>query len=237
MIKKRKSGSYLMTSNLIAMVEAGGLGMLRNIWFKKKNLQDSRRATILISDYHGIIWVWIGMNCTAQTKKQVVVKAEEIINNGYDLEGVTLGLNCRQLITLDEYSMKAQDNQETSKLYDQLLATIDSLEIIPYGTSNYIMEIKTPSGQAAPQAASQAAPSSGRDPRNDSLVGILLICLLEEYPESFVSRKSNGTVQLETASGETISYNYVNFQLQLQPNSKPIPDKVMAHYQLLTQPQ
>ena len=177
-----------MVQNLIAMVEAGGLGMLRNLWFKKKNLQDPRRATILISDYHGIMWVWIGMNCTAQTKKQVVIKAEEIKNGGYDLEGVTLGLNCQQMIIIDEYSMKAQDNQEMARNYDQLLVTIDSLDMIPYASSNYIMEVKSSTGESPLQETTKATVSSGRDPRNDSLVGIMLICLLEEYPESFVYR-------------------------------------------------
>ncbi|NHI93181.1 MAG: hypothetical protein EAX96_11820 [Candidatus Lokiarchaeota archaeon] len=225
-----------MVQNLMAMIEAGGLGMLRNLWFKKTNLQDSRRATILISDYHGIIWVWIGMNVTSNTKKQVTVKAEEIMNTGYDLEGTKLGLNCRQLIIIDEYSMKAQDNQEVAQNYEQLLMTLDSLEMAPYASSNYIMEITTPAGQTNIQTTSQMPSSSDRDPRNDSLVGIMLICLLEKYPESFVSRKTDGSVQLETSSGETISYNYINFQLHLQPNSKPIPNEVMEKYKFLTQP-
>ncbi len=222
-----------MTPNLIAMVEVGGLGMIRNLWFKKKNLQDSRRATLLISDYHGIIWAWVGMNVSSKTKGQVPIKAEEILGTGYNLEGETLGLNCRQIITIDEYSMKAMGSQEIAQQYDQLMATLDSSEMVPYGASNYIMEIKGGEPQAS---VSAPTPSSERDPRNDSLVGILLICLLETFPESFVSRKQDGTVQLETSSGETISYNYKNFQLQMQPNSKAIPDNVLQRFKELTQP-
>ncbi|MHA1785700.1 MAG: hypothetical protein ACTSX4_03440 [Candidatus Helarchaeota archaeon] len=221
-----------MAQNLMAMVEAGGLGMLRNLWFKKKNMQDSRRATILISDYHGIIWIWIGMNVSSNTKKQVVIKAEEIMNNGYSIEGTKLGLNCRQMIKIDEYSMKAQDNQENLQNYQQLLTTLDSLELNPYGTSNYIMEVKTSGEQVVPQATT----STGRDPRNDSLVGIMLICLLEEFPEAFISRKKDGTVQMEISSGETIIYNYDDFKLQIQPNSKQIPSNVLERFKNLTQP-
>ena len=222
-----------MTPNLIAMVEVGGLGMIRNLWFKKKNLQDPRRATLLISDYHGIIWAWVGINVTAKTKGQVPIKAEEILSSGYKLEGETLGLNCRQIITIDEYSMRSMNNQETQQQYDQLMATIDSLDMGPHGVSNYLMEIK---GGGAQASASAPTSSTGRDPRNDSLVGIMLICLLEVYPESFVSRKSDGTVQVEAASGETISYNYINFQLQMQPNSKPIPNSALERFKDLTKP-
>ena len=221
-----------MTPNLIAMVEVGGLGMIRNLWFKKKNLQDPRRASLLISDYHGIIWAWVGINVSAKTKGQVPIKAEEILSSGYKLENETLGLNCRQIITIDEYSMRSMGNQDHQQQYDQLMATIDSLDMVPYGTSNYIMEIK---GGAAPATAT-AAPTTGRDPRNDSLVGIMLICLLEAYPESFVSRKSDGTIQLETGTGENISYNYINFQLQMQPNSHPIPNSALERFQALTKP-
>ena len=216
----------------MAMIEVGGLGMIRNIWFKKKNIQDARRATILISNYHAIMWVWIGMNVTSNTKKAVTAKAEEIKIGGYQLEGETLGGNIQQVIILDEYSMKSAGNQETAQHHQQLLATLDSLQINPHGTSNYIVEVNAPGPQV-----SQAVPTAtGRDPRNDSLVGIMLISLLEEYPESFVSRKTDGSVQIETASGETISFNFVNFQLQVQSNSKPIPNTVMEKYNQLTKP-
>lgn len=215
--------------NFMVMLEVGGMGMIRKLGWKERFLKDHNRATLVVSDYHRTIWIWEGSNVTSNTRKQAPKVAQKIMTSGYSLAGETLGMTCENVILMDEAIMttsEAQDSQEMNAAYQQLLQLYQTLQVVPHGTSEHIV---------VPAEATSAAPA-GPDPRNDNLAGIMLVSILREYPESFVCRTADGTIQVETGAGPKFNYRFENFQLQLLTNSQQIPSSVMQHFQTLTKP-
>ncbi|MHA1380022.1 MAG: hypothetical protein ACTSRG_16750 [Candidatus Helarchaeota archaeon] len=197
-------------TNLMVMCEFGGMGIVRDLRFEKKYLRDNRRAIILLSEPHKTMWIWLGMEVNMKTRKQAGKVAEKFQTKGYKIDGEILGQDINNIVIMDARTMASGKDPQMQQNYEQFLATIDSLNLVPYGTSTHIVELQSAT-QSQPQQQGQISSGTTFDPKNEALGGIFLMAFLHQYPDVFVSRATGGIIQIETSTGE-------NFKFKVEQN-------------------
>ncbi|MHA1299244.1 MAG: hypothetical protein ACTSO9_07415 [Candidatus Helarchaeota archaeon] len=201
-------------SNLMVMCEFGGMGIIRDVRFEKKYIRDNRRAIVLISEFHRTMWVWLGMEVNMKTRKQAEKVTEKFKIKGYKIDGEIMGQNFNNVIIMDARTMAAGKDPQMQQNYDQFLAMIDALNVVPHGTSTHIVETQE-SGQGQTETQAQILGATTYDPKNEGLAGILLISLLHQYPDVFVSRSATGVIQVETSTGEIFKFKVEQLEIHM----------------------
>jgi DNA polymerase IIIc chi subunit len=225
--------------NLCVMCEFGGMGMIRDLRFETKYLRDQRRAMVVISEYHNIMWVWLGMEVTMKTRKQADSVSEKFKTKGYEIDGEVLGQNINNIIIMDARTMAAGNDPEMQQNYDQLLATLDSLNYVPHGSSNHIVEIQgaaqpfVQTAQAQPQVQAQVPIATTMNLSSEALAGAFLISFLHEYNDIFVSRSSNGVIQIESSTGENFKFKVEQAEIHMLEGF--VNEKIQNLYSQLSQ--
>ncbi len=197
------------------LLEVGGMGMIREILFKQNYIQDPRRATILVDEVNGVLWVWIGTDVSMKTRKAIIPVAENIRGTGYEskTDGHLVGQNCSQMIILDQRELSdptMQQNHQVALNLFNLAYTEDGRFVVQF------------------QAAGAAAKLE--DPRNTAVAGILIASILEDSPEIFVGRTSQGIYSIETSQG-TVKFQIKDGNVQLVQGSVGLNDKIQKAFQ------
>jgi hypothetical protein len=194
-----------MSAARAILLEVGGLGMIREILFKQNYLQDPRRATILVDELNNALWVWIGNDVDAKTRKAVVQVAEKIRSEGYQTktDGVLIGKNCSQVIVIEQKSLSEPGVQEKHQTALNLFNTKLSEE------GRFVVRF-----DASPRMAAVEQEES----KEFTLAGILIASLLTTNPELMVGRTSLGVYTVETAEG-TLKFQIKEGNVQLLQGS------------------
>lgn len=207
-------------SNLMVMAEFGAQGFVRDVRFDKNYLKDHRRAVILISEPDQTMWVWIGMETPINAKKQVSTITEKFKSKGYNIDGEVLGLNCNNIIIIDERILTSGNDPQMQQNYQQLLRTLDSLSLVPHGTSVRIVEVQEGTQvqegeQVLQESLEEISVGSTLNSKDEALGGIFLMCLLHQYPDAFISRSNTGIIQFESSMGENFKFKVNQFKIQM----------------------
>ncbi|MFX0135965.1 MAG: hypothetical protein ACFFDN_20145 [Candidatus Hodarchaeota archaeon] len=213
----------MSTRNLLVMCEFGGMGMIRDLRFEKKYIKDHRRAVVLISEYHQTMWVWMGNGVTMKTRKQPVKVTEKFTMKGYKIDGEVLGQELSNVVIMDERTIDAGTDAQMMQNHQDFLAMMDSINVVPHGTSTHIVEVQA-AGQAQAQPQGQVTAATTLNIKDEALAGIFLISLLHEFPDAFISRTSAGIIQIETSTGE-------NFKFKVDQNIQMIQGTINQNIQ------
>jgi hypothetical protein len=202
-----------MTSARAILLEVGGLGMIREILFKQDYIQDARRASILVDELNGIIWVWIGTDVNIKTRKQLPQVAEKIQAEGYlaKTDGHMVGQNCSQIIYLDQRELNNQNYQKALNIFN--------LNYVQDG--RFVVQFEVSPTMTVTQK---------KDPRENALAGILIASILQTNPEIFIGRTSLGVYNIETSQG-TLKFQISNGNIQLLPGSAGITEEIQREFQ------
>ncbi len=200
------------------LLEVGGLGMIREIMFKQNYIQDPRRATILLDEINGVIWVWLGTNVNIKTRKAIIPVAEGMLGSGYEskTDGHRVGENCSQVLVIDQRKLGDPGVQERH----QMALGIFNMNYIEDG--RFVVQYDA--------SASAAAPQAGGGPRDNALAGVLIANILEVNPEVFVGKTSLGVYSIETAEG-TIKFQIADGNVQLMQGSIGLNDQIQKAFQ------
>ena len=199
------------------LLEVGGLGMIREILFKQNYLQDPRRATILVDELNSALWVWLGNDVDAKTRKAVIQVAEKIRSEGYQAkaDGLTIGQNCQQIIVIDQKSLAEPGVQEKH----QTALNLFNMKYAEAG--RFAVQF-----DSSPRVAAVEQEGSNEF----TLAGILIASILTTSPELMVSRTSLGIYNIETAEG-TLKFEIKEGNIQLLPGSIGINDDIQRAFQ------
>lgn len=200
------------------LLEVGGMGMIREILFKQNYIQDPRRATILVDEIHGVLWVWLGHDVNLKTRKAILPVAEKLLSErGYaaKADGHRVGQNCSQVIVLDQRKLGEPGVQERH----QTALSVFNMQYMEDG--RFVVQF---AGGAAVAATTQAAP------REKAVAGILIASILEDSPEVFVGRSSQGIYSIETPQG-TIKFQIKDGNIQLVQGSIGLNDQIQRAFQ------
>ncbi|MFX1293450.1 MAG: hypothetical protein ACFFD2_01130 [Promethearchaeota archaeon] len=198
------------------LLEVGGMGMIREILFKQKYIQDIKRATILIDEVNGIFWVWLGLDVNLKTRKAIVPVAERLLSErGYysKTDGHQVGQNCSQIIILDQRKLNDPGKQE---IYQKALSLF-AINYIEDG--RFVVQFDISSGRIPKRI----------DPREKALAGILIASIIEESPEIFIGRSSLGVYSVETSQG-TIKFQIKEGNVQLVQGSIGLSNQVQRAF-------
>ncbi len=196
------------------LLEVGGMGMIREILFKQNYIQDPRRATVLVDEVNGVLWVWMGMDVNMKTRKAVVPVAEEILGKGYSAktDGITVGQNCSQILIIDQKDLGDPGVQTRHQ------------QVLNLFNMNYVEEGRfVVSFEAGPAVAAAG-------PRDKALAGLLIASILEDSPEIFVGLSSLGAYSIETADG-VIKFKIEGGNIQLIQGSIGLNDNIQREFQ------
>ncbi|NVM54517.1 MAG: hypothetical protein HWN66_12505 [Candidatus Helarchaeota archaeon] len=196
------------------LLEVGGMGMIREILFKQNYIQDPRRATILFDELNGIIWVWLGTDVNLKTRKAILPVAEKMLSTGYKskMDGILVGQNCSQLITIDQRNIADPGVQQRHQTALNLF------------NMNYVQD-----GRFVVQF--EASPAKTRvDPRTTALAGIMIASILESSPEVFVGKTSQGIYSIDIGQG-TIKFQIRDGNIQLVQGSIGLNDQIQRAFQ------
>ncbi|MHA1321774.1 MAG: hypothetical protein ACTSRL_03170 [Candidatus Helarchaeota archaeon] len=200
------------------LLEVGGMGMIREIMFKQNYIQDPRRATILVDEINGVLWVWLGGDVNMKTRKAIMPVAEKILaERGYKAktDGHHVGQNVSQIIIIDQKNLGDPGVQQRHQ-------TALNLFNMPYlEDGRFVVQFQT---------GAQAAVPAGGDPHSVALAGILIASILNESPEIFVGRTSQGIYTIETSQGN-IKFQIKDKTVQLMPGSIGLNDNVQRIFQ------
>jgi len=199
------------------LLEVGGMSMIREIMFKQNYLQGPRRATILIDEINGVLWVWLGIDVNMKTRKAIIPVAENLLaERGYTskADGHRVGENITQIIVLDQKNLGDPSVQQNH----QVALNIFNMNYIEDG--RFVVQF---SGAAA------AAPKAG-DPRSNALAGIMLVSILDSSPEVFVGKSSQGIYSVDIGQG-TIKFQIKDGNIQLVQGSAALNDQVQKAFQ------
>ncbi|MHA1277259.1 MAG: hypothetical protein ACTSQI_02720 [Candidatus Helarchaeota archaeon] len=200
------------------LLEVGGMGMIREILFKQNYIQDPRRATILLDEINGIIWVWLGSTVNIKTRKAIIPVAERIVGSGYQakIDGHLVGQNCSQVIVIDQRNLADPGVQERH----QKALSLFNMNYLEDG--RFVVQFDASVGMAMQQ------PTGG--PRDKALAGILIASILEVNPEVFVGKSSLGIYSIETPEG-TIKFQINDGNVQLVQGSIGLNDQIQRAFQ------
>lgn len=204
------------------LIEVGGLGMIREIMFKQNYLQDPRRASILIDEVNGILWVWTGTDVNIKTQKAIQPVAEKIIaDGGYEskTDGIKVGVNASQILEIDQRNLSDPGVQQRH----QAALNLFNMPYIEEG--RFVVQFQG-SGQAAPAAVAAGV----GDSRTNALAGVLIASILEDSPEIMVGKSSQGIYTVETSQGSII-FQIKDGNVQLVQGSIGINDKIQRAFQ------
>ncbi|MDD1778748.1 MAG: hypothetical protein LUQ65_11335 [Candidatus Helarchaeota archaeon] len=202
------------------LLEVGGLGMIREILFKQNYLQDPRRATILVDELNAAIWVWIGNDVNAQTRKAVITVAEKLRGEGYQAkaDGISVGQNCSQIVVLDQKNLSdpgVQQNHQTALSVFNTPMEEEGRFVVKFNVS--------------PTAAAASGATQG-SPKDSALAGVLIASILSTNSEIMVGRSSLGVYTIELAEG-TLKFQVTGGNIQLLPGSIGINDAIQKAFQ------
>ena len=149
------------------------------------------------------------------------------MKKGYKVDGEVLGQDISNVVIMDERTIVAGTDAQMMQNHQDFLAMIDSINVVPYGTSTHIVEVQA-AGQAQtqPQIPSQGQVTTTLNIKNEALTGIFLISILHEFPDAFISRTSAGIIQIETSTGE-------NFKFKVDQNIQMIQGTINQNIQNL----
>ena len=199
------------------LLEVGGMGMIREILFKQNYIQDTRRATILVDEVNGVLWVWLGSEVNLKTRKQVVPVAENLLGSGYQakMDGHLVGQNCSQIIIIDQRELGDPSVQERH----QKALSLFNMSFVEDG--RFVVQFQVSEGMVPVQAV---------DPRSNALAGILIASILEDTPEFFIGKSSTGIYSIETPQG-TIKFQIKGGNVQLVQGSIGLNNQIQKAFQ------
>jgi phenylpropionate dioxygenase-like ring-hydroxylating dioxygenase large terminal subunit len=212
-----------MSAARAILLEVGGLGMIREILFKQNYIQDPRRATILVDELNGAIWVWIGNDVNAQTRKAVLQVAEKIRGEGYQAkaDGISLGQSCSQVVVLDQKNLSepgVQENHQTALNVFNIPMEEEGRFVVRFNAS-----------ATAATTATGAAPAQG-GAKDYALAGVLIASILTTNAEIMISRSSLGVYTIELAEG-VLKFQVTGGNIQLMSGSIGISDAIQQAFQ------
>ena len=209
-----------MSAARAILLEVGGLGMIREILFKQNYIQDPRRATILVDELNAAIWVWIGNDVNAQTRKAVVTVAEKLRGEGYQAkaDGISVGQNCSQIVVLDQKNLSDPGVQQNHQIALSVFNTPMEEE------GRFVVRFN-----ASPTAAPSAAAAQG-SAKDYALAGVLIASILSTNSEIMIGRSSLGVYTIEVAEG-TLKFQVTGGNIQLLPGSIGINDTIQNAFQ------
>ena len=209
-----------MSAARAILLEVGGLGMIREILFKQNYIQDPRRATILVDELNAAIWVWIGNDVNAQTRKAVITVAEKLRGEGYQAkaDGISVGQNCSQIVVLDQKNLSdpgVQQNHQTA---------LSVFNTPMEEAGRFVVKFN-----ASPTAAATATATQG-SPKDSALAGVLIASILSTNAEIMIGRSSLGVYTIEIAEG-ALKFQVIGGNIQLLPGSIGINDTIQKAFQ------
>ena len=209
-----------MSAARAILLEVGGLGMIREILFKQNYIQDPRRATILVDELNAAIWVWIGNDVNAQTRKAVITVAEKLRGEGYQAkaDGLTVGQNCSQIVVLDQKNLSDPGVQQNHQTALSVFNTPMEEE------GRFVVKFN-----ASPTAAATTGATQG-SPKDSALAGVLIASILSTNSEIMIGRSSLGVYTIEIAEG-TLKFQVTGGNIQLLPGSIGINDTIQKAFQ------
>lgn len=199
------------------LLEVGGMGMIREIMFKQNYIQDPRRATILVDEVNGVLWVWMGMDVNMKTRKAIIPVAENILaEGGYTskTDGHRVGENCSRIVVLDQKNLGDPGVQQNHQIAEGVF------------NMNYIED-----GRFVVQfSGAAAAISATTDPRTTALAGIMIASILDSAPEVFIGKSSQGIYSVDIGQG-TIKFQIKDGNIQLVQGSIGLNDQIQRAFQ------
>ena len=197
------------------LLEVGGMGMIREILFKQNYLQDPRRAAILVDEVNGVLWVWLGTDVNMKTRKAIIPVAEGLLGAGYQAkaDGHHVGQNCSQMVVLDQRQLSDPTIQQNH----QVALNLFNMSYLEDG--RFVVQFQA--AGAAPKMA---------DPKNIAVAGIMIASILDDSPEVFVGKTSQGVYSVETSAG-TVKFQIKDGNVQLVQGSIGLSDKIQRAFQ------
>ncbi len=222
-------------------------GVVEPISLDKANLQDSRSIIIMDED-NQIVWLWHGKLRGLVQRRTAMRQAQSLKGHGYKAGNAIIGRDLREIKEIDARKVdRVPEDTEMSKQLMSILeakftdtggnvyvkgsSSVDAggaqkktisepkVEADPKPAEPAKQTIQAPSvaaSSSAPNSSATAAKSSSSD---DIKRGALILAVMSEYKDVWLSKKDDGSIADEKMDGKICTFNIVNGKVEYQQGS------------------
>ncbi|UYP48324.1 hypothetical protein NEF87_004609 [Candidatus Lokiarchaeum ossiferum] len=205
-------------------------GIVEAIEFSKESLTPDR-SIIIMDEENQTVWLWHGKRRALVPRRMALRQAQSIKGHGYQAGNAIVGRDLSKIIEIDD--RKVGREPATTEDNDKLMALLNC-QFTSIGNSVFTKlgegEVAAPSKEVSPKTdappelkkVSAPAPTAVKPvdtKSDDQKKGAIIMAVLSEFKDLWISRKDDGILSLEQMDGKICSFKVENGEISFQTGS------------------
>jgi hypothetical protein len=196
-------------------------GVIEAIEFNKDKLTPDQ-SIIVMDEENQIVWLWHGKKRALVPRRMALRQAQSLKGHGYQAGNAILGRDLNTLIEIDDRKVgREPESTENNEKFINVL----NCQFSPIGNLVFIKGEEIVDEIAQPTTPKvipsiDAAPAPVVDTGDyDEKKGAVIMAILKEFKDLWVSRKEDGSLALEQMDGKICSFKIENGEIKFLPGS------------------
>ncbi len=217
-----KGKSFFMMFNVIEG------GVVENVEFSKEHLTPDR-SIIVMDEENQTVWLWHGKRRALVPRRMALRQAQSIKGHGYQAGNAIVGRDLSVLVEIDDRKVgreptTTEDNDRFMVVLNNQFSPIGNMVFTKLEDGEVSSLELAPKPESKPALEKVSAPASDEtkpvDAGADDLKkGAVIMAILGEFNDLWISRKEEGILSLEQMDGKICAFKVENGEISFQTGS------------------
>lgn len=205
-------------------------GIVEAIDFNKESLTPDR-SIIVMDEENQTVWLWHGKRRALVPRRMALRQAQSIKGHGYQAGNAIVGRDLSQIVEIDDRKVgreptTTEDNDKLMVLLNCQFTSIGNMVFTKLAegevAASRIETAPKPDTPAVLEKVSAPAPVVAKPvdtKSDDQKKGAIIMAVLSEFKDLWISRKDDGILSLEQMDGKICSFKVENGEISFQTGS------------------